>query len=382
MRVVFISKELNQTGGSGVLARMHLDSIKNAVGEENVCVMNLAVDLEPVRGKRYIAFGKYPSKLNRIKRHLEGNTYYFSNKIISDIVEYVIKNKIDVVFIDDSYFGRLAKELKNKCPEVRVLAFFHDVKAELFKIWMKRASNPINKWDLKIAMANERISVNCVDANILLNHAENELLKKYYNKEADYYLPVCVGKEDLKTDESPYDSTGKKHILFVGTSYLPNKNAARWFSKEVLPKVREQYDFWIVGKGLECLRDDISDPDVHIIGFVDSLAQYYVYSDVVTAPLVDGGGMKIKTAEAFSYGKVFMGSSESLHGYYDCLPETLKNNMVFCCDSKDDYIEALKKLSEGNIGKDKDALIKVYEEHYSPEAADNMTKQILFDGKK
>jgi hypothetical protein len=215
----------------------------------------------------------------------------------------------------------------------------------------------------------------------VLNRAENELLKKYYGKEADYYLPVCVGKALLQTDESPYGHTGKKHILFVGTSYLPNKNAARWFSAEVLPSVREQYDFWIVGKGLECLIEDIKDPDVHIIGFVESLAQYYEYTDVVIAPLVDGGGMKIKTAEAFSYGKVFMGSSESLHGYYDNLPDALKNNMVFCCDNKQEYIDALFNLSEGSLGKDNNELIMVYDENYSPEAANNMMSKILFDGK-
>ncbi len=377
MNVMFISKELQQTGGSGVLARMHLDSIKAVAGEENVFVIDLAVTAEPKREKRYIAYGKYPSKLNRIRRHLEGNTFYISNKIADEIVSIIGEEKIDVVFIDDSYFGILARKIKAKYEHVRVLAFFHDVKAELFKIWMKR-SDLFGKWTLKLGITNERISVNCVDANIVLNNAENELLKKYYQREADYLLPVCVGKASVEAKEDPYSPTGKKHIIFVGTSYLPNLNAARWFSAEVMPKVHDYYDFWVVGKGVECLRDEIHDPDVHIVGFVDSLVPYYVYSDVVIAPLVDGGGMKIKTAEAFSYGKIFMGSSESLHGYYDYLPDSLKDTIVFCCDSKDDYIKALLDLKGSVISKENGELEKIYEEYYSPEASVSMMKEILF----
>lgn len=376
MKVMFISKELNQTGGSGVLARMHLDSIKRAVGEENVHVINVSVNAKPIKDERYIAFGKYTSKLNRIRRHIEGNTFYFSNYIITEIVKYIVDKSIEVVFIDDSFFGLLVREIKKKCPNVRTLAFFHDVKAELFKIWMKRA-NLIDKWDLKIAMKNERISVKCVDANIVLNKAENELLQKHYRREAEYFLPVCVERDISEVHNDPYSISLKKHILFVGTSYLPNLNAARWFSKKVLPFVREHYDFWVIGKGVECLRDELEDKDVHIIGFVESLVPYYENADVVIAPLIDGGGMKIKTAEAFSYGKVFMGSSESLHGYYEILPEELKNSIVFCCDSEQDYIDALIGLANDSIDKENIDLVKVYEEHYSPEAATNMMKEIL-----
>ena len=378
MKVLFISKELHKTAGSGVGARMHLDSIKEAIGEENVYLIDLDVDIKPEKKAQYISYGKYPSKIDRIIRHIEGNTYYFSNRIICEIVECVKTNGIDVVFIDDSYFGKLAKAIKNQCPDVRVLAFFHDVKAELFKIWMKRA-NLINKWDYKNAIRNEYISVGVVDANIVLNSEEDELLRKYYEKEADYYLPVCVEKSFEIVADDPYTTENKKHILFVGTSYLPNLNAVRWFSSKVVPQVRDKYDLWVVGKGLECLREEISDSDVHIVGFADSIHPFYSKADIVIAPLVDGGGMKIKTAEAFSYGKVFMGSSESLHGYYSNIPDALKNKIVFCCDSADDYITNLNMLASGEINKENKELVDVYDMYYSHQAAVNKMKEILFD---
>lgn len=377
MKVLFISKELRQTAGSGVCARMHMDSIREIVGDSNLYLIDMSVAAKPEKKDHYLAFGKYPSRINRIIRHLQGNTYYFSNSIIGEIVEYIKVNEIEVVFLDDSYFGRLAREIKKKCPKVRVLAFFHDVKAELFPIWIKRA-NLINKWDYKIAIKNEKISVDEVDANIVLNSEEDDLLRKYYDISADYYLPICVEKKEIDTNENPYESSCKKHILFVGTSYLPNLNATRWFVKEVFPEIRERYDFWVVGKGVECLREEITEPDVHIVGFVESLFPYYKNSDVVIAPLVDGGGMKIKTAEAFAYGKVFMGSSESLHGYYDCLSDKLKDSVVFRCDSANDYIAGFEKINKRGLERENQDLMNVYEMNYSHKASVEKMREILF----
>lgn len=35
------------------------------------------------------------------------------------------------------------------------------------------------------------------------------------------------------------------------------------------------------------------------------------------APLFDGGGMKSKTVEALSFGKIFVGTEESLFGFWE-----------------------------------------------------------------
>ena len=74
----------------------------------------------------------------------------------------------------------------------------------------------IDKWDLSASIKNEEISTSCVDANVVLNKAENELLKSFYGKTADYYLPVCVEKNNSESFDDPFIDSGKKHIIFVG----------------------------------------------------------------------------------------------------------------------------------------------------------------------
>lgn len=368
MKAMFISKELNRVSGSNVSARMHRDCLAEILGEENLITIDLSPNATIIRSDNYISYGKYKSVFARIKRHLQGFTYDLSKKIVEDICVIIIMNKISFVFIDDSTYGKLVQAIKRQCPETKVVSFFHDVKAHLYPIWMSKEKLWVRTIDMRIGLKNEKLSTNSVDANIVLNRDEDSVLYEAYGKSADYFLPVCVPKGNEKTSDV-FEKSRKKHILFVGTSYYPNKIACRWFATEVLPEIRENYDFYIVGKGLECLREEISDPDVHLVGFAESLASYYEYADCVIAPLIEGGGMKIKTAEAFSFGKVFLGSKESLSGYFENIPEKSINNIVFLCESKEDYIISFNKLNKIGIKKHNADLTAFYEEKHSPIAA-------------
>ena len=158
---------------------------------------------------------------------------------------------------------------------------------------------------------------------------------------------------------------------------MPNIQGLHWFCDTVFDNIKENYDIWVIGKGLEKVRDEFNDDDIHVIGFVDSLSEYYSYADMVIAPLTDGGGMKIKTAEAISYGKIFLGSSESLYGYWEEIPDDLKDNVVFKCDTAEDYLTAFNKIDKKPVCKKNVELISLYDQLYSENAAYNIMKKIV-----
>lgn len=376
MKTMFISKELNQTAGSGVGARMHLASLKRCVGEQNVFVVDVSVMRRPEVKKNYIAFGKYRSRMDRIIRNLQGNIYFFSKKTIRVICSAIKKNQIEFVFVDDSYFGKLVQTIKKKCPDVVIVTFFHDVKAELFPIWMKRG-NLASKIEYRLGIYNEKISVRYTDANIVLNKEEDMLLQKHYGKKADAYFPVCVECGNNETHINPYDDNGRKHLLFVGTDYYPNTQGIKWFYANVLSKTNMKYDLWLVGRGLDSLKNDFTDDRVHAVGCVERLEPYYKYADAVIAPLTDGGGMKIKTAEALSQGKVFLGSSESLHGYYGEIPVDLQGKIIFKCDTAQEYLSALRVIDEEKSFLRDERLVQIYQQKFSPESARKIMEQLL-----
>ena len=159
---------------------------------------------------------------------------------------------------------------------------------------------------------------------------------------------------------------------------MANINGIRWFYKNVFLKISDYFDFWVVGKGLDCMKKEFSDnASFHAEGFVESLADYYRHADVIVAPLTGGGGMKIKTAEAISYGKVFVGSTESLHGYYEEMPKDIINKVIFRCDTIEDYLKAFSTMAEKEVKKQNEALVELYKTKYSSTASYNIMKKIV-----
>ena len=376
MKTMFISKGLHQTSGAGVGVRMHLSSLEKLVGKENVFIIDLLPNGEIIQKDNYMAFEKYRNALERLYRLSQGNIYLFSNKIIRSICNIIKENDIKFIFIDDSYYGNLVKKIKKSIPEAIVVCFFHDVKADLFPKWIRREKKIIRKIDYYLSIHQEKKSVIWTDANIVLNHTDDDFLKIYYGKKSDFYFPVCIKEESINA-KTPYKENGKLHILFVGTGYYPNKAGMKWFYDNVFINISHICDLTIVGKGLETLRDDIKDNGVEIIGYADSLIPFYQYADIVVAPLTDGGGMKIKTAEAFAYGKCFLGTSESLRGYYENIPNEVLNNHIFCCDSPEEYILAIQKIEKNGISKCNSLVKEIYKQYYSEEAAVRYMKNII-----
>jgi polysaccharide biosynthesis protein PslH len=108
-------------------------------------------------------------------------------------------------------------------------------------------------------------------------------------------------------------------ILFTGTmSYPPNAQAARWFATEVLPRVRARRP----AAGLAIVgRDPSADvlslaalPGVEVTGRVPDLRPWLAEAQVVVAPLLSGGGTKLKVVEAMAAGRPVVATSIGAEG--------------------------------------------------------------------
>ena len=98
-----------------------------------------------------------------------------------------------------------------------------------------------------------------------------------------------------------------KKGLFVGSYFFGNVDGLKMFIHNVLPHTDMQLT--VVGKGMKKLNIDNS--KVTIYDGVKSIASFYIDADFVIAPIVSGGGMKVKIAEAMMYGKKIVGTPEA-----------------------------------------------------------------------
>ena len=360
-------------------ADMHYKALCDIFGRENIFFINLSPTEKECRLQNYISYGKYKSVLDRVHRWMQGNMMFISNDIISEICEVINSNSIKTVFIEDSVFGNLVKKIKNRCKECKVLSFYHDVKADLYKQWMDNERTLKSKIEYTIGIRQEYVNQKYADINIVFNERDAKTYQVYYGKRPEAILPLPAPVPSISHDimNSITEKDDKKHILFVGKKYYPNLVGFKWFVDNVLPSLTANIQVDVVGRGLEELRNEYSDSRINVIGGVESLNPYYENADIVIAPLFDGGGMKSKTVEALSFGKIFVGTEESLFGFWEEMDSDIRGKTCYQCNTQEEWIQTINNLANDDIHKFNEDVFELFKAKFSYDVIRDQLKAIM-----
>ena len=360
-------------------ADMHYKALCDIFGRENIFFINLSPTEKECRLQNYISYGKYKSVLDRVHRWMQGNMMFISNDIISEICELINSNAIKTVFIEDSVFGNLVKKIKKSCKECKVFSFYHDVKADLYKQWMDNERTVKSKIEYTIGIKQENINQKYADINIVFNERDAKKFQAYYGKRPDVIIPLPAPVPAISDNimDSITAKDDKKHILFVGKKYYPNLVGFKWFVDNVLPSLTDNIQVDVVGRGLEELRNEYSDPHINVIGGVESLNPYYENADIVIAPLFDGGGMKSKTVEALSFGKIFIGTEESLFGFWEEMDSDIRGKTCYQCNTPEEWIQTINNLANDDIHKFNEDIFELFKAKFSYDVIRDQLKAIM-----
>lgn len=380
MKVVFISQRL----GNNVCSKIHLKAFEKIVSKEDLLILDLNPNEKARIEENHVFMGKF-SIIEKVEWALQQTTWFLTNKRINEICDYINNFKADVIFIDDSCLGKIAKKIKEKKMDVKVITFYHDIISDLYP-----QLNKANDFKFKVlmyhaAIKGEILSEKFSDKNLVLNERDARLYQNLYKRNPDELLPMAVADPDLfelHAAEFDFDAKkkqNKKIILFVGAYYKPNIEGLKWFVDNVFKFLGNNYLLLVVGRKLEMLCEDYTgESNILILGGVEKLAPFYNNADVVVAPIFSGGGMKQKTAEAFAYGKTFIGTTESMQGYENTLNIIENNhNIVFSGDSPEEQIQAFEYIEKNQIYGFHEVLNNTFKENYSIEAIENRLCSII-----
>lgn len=382
MKILYISDFLyGDLSGANTAAKAHLNTLREIIGEKNVDVIALTGSKD-IKCKD-VTYKSYSNKLfNYINSYL-GYTTYMNTFIVNKILKFIYKGDYNIIFIDNSIYGKLVKKIKNKFPNKVVFSFYHDVKQELCKEWKNKAPW-YKKKVYESMMSNEIINQKYCDVNIILNNRESYLYKKYYKKLPEAELGIYMNVDKNLTNDSVKNLGEQLKILFVGGYYYPNVNGITWFINNIKSKINIPVELTIVGNGMEKLSEVGFPSWVRILGRVESLSDYYEECDLVVEPIFEGGGMKVKTAEALGYGKIILATKESLVGYMENIPKDYFGKLVYECETIDDFIEALNDvyINRKYLYKYNDELREIFNKYYSNESAKILLSNLIDKYKK
>lgn len=380
MKVVFISQRL----GDNVCSKIHLKAFETIVSKEDLLIIDLnRLEKKRTEGNR-VFFGGF-DKREKLEWLFQQTTWFLTNERIDRICQYIKNFNAEIVFVDDACLGKVVKKIKDRFPKIKVITFYHDIIADLY-----RQNDRKQDWKFKVlmyhaALKGENYSQNYSDKNMVLNERDDKLYQKYYGKKADGFLTMAVAEPELNSlnavelDFELIRKQNKRVILFVGALYKPNLDGLQWFVDNVFQNLSDEYFLLVIGRKLETLKDNYKNiQNMMIVGGVDKLAPYYNNADIVIAPIFSGGGMKQKTAEAFAYGRTFIGTTESLQGYESELNlEDNHHRIVFSCDTPEGQLEAFEYIERNKTYGFHQQLNKAYNEKYSVKAIERSIRKLL-----
>lgn len=364
-------------------ANTHLRALKDIYGKNNVFEIDLLKE-EYIEKNNYISFGYDGKKIiKRIIRYAQGNINFITDSIIDSICEIIEKNNISLVFSEESDLGKFYRVIKVKYPGIKIVCFFHDISYDLFRGRIKNTP----KWKIHYILecyrviSQEKEAIKYIDRIVVFHEKDAVKFFNIYGIKRINLIPLCMEPNMVSSTNKNIitHKNDEKTILFVCSSYYVNIKGFLWFYRKIINNLEGKFHVDIVGSGTEQFKNVIHTRKVRLIGRVDKLEKYYENADIVIAPVFEGGGMKMKTIEALAFGKCLVSTSESLNGYWEVIPEDMKNRLIYKCDTEQQWIKACNNLLANDINKLNEEIIVMANKYFSYDYLTKKMRKLLKD---
>ena len=181
-------------------------------------------------------------------------------------------------------------------------------------------------------------------SNIILSVSPEEarLLKELYGLRNVHVVPngVDVGMFEASSARKWHEARDNVVFFHGSLSWYPNVEATDFILDYIAPKM-EKSTFIICGPNPTptFLKKIARSKNVKYLGYADRLPEYIKGSDLCIAPLVSGGGSKLKILEFAAAGRPIVATKKAVEG----LPFIDKYNALLFDRIDDEFVDGMKK---------------------------------------
>lgn len=248
-----------------------------------------------------------------------------STVFYDDWVNYVKNIKwdaYDVVHIESSRYYFVVDEAKKH--KANVLVRMHNIESEYGLNLCRKNKSIGNYLRYYSYYSNEKRTVRKANGLIFLTDRDILNAHKLYNvnNAMSFKNPVCIDTDNDLKDYAKAINECHIRFLMTGTlNYGSNVDGIIWFLETVWNKNYndDKYTLTIAGAHPNNrLKEVIAKScNVRLVDTPEDMSPYFRAADVYIASVFDGAGMKVKVAEALSYGLPVIGTTHAYIGYED-----------------------------------------------------------------
>ena len=243
---------------------------------------------------------------------------YRSPEMRDAIRDLVRGEAIDLIVCD---FLAPAVNLPDDLPVPTVL-FQHNVEARIWERHAEVATHPLRRQYFEAQwlrmQAFERAQCRRVDHVVAVSADDLAYFHDEYGVQS--VSAVATGVDTDFFRPAAADGADPNSIVFTGSmDWMPNEDAVRWFTGEILPRIRDEMPnarLEIVGRNPTADVQALAEQTdvVQVTGTVADVRPYLERAAVVVVPLRIGGGTRLKIFEAMAMEKAIVSTTIGAEG--------------------------------------------------------------------
>ncbi|MFN5182933.1 MAG: glycosyltransferase family 4 protein [Bacteroidota bacterium] len=255
------------------------------------------------------------------------------------IKSVLIREVFDVIILDSLYVTPYVSTIR-KYSKAKIVLRAHNIEHKIWERKYLQESNPIKKSYLKLLASRlkkyEQKSVSEVDGVAAISIEDVKYFKKNFSLPIEF-IPFGF-------DERPvpkFESFNNTKAYFLGAmDWHPNIQAVSWMIENIFPSIdSETRDFSITIAGNKMPSEFLNYKSNNLIvkGKIDDPISFSDDFGIMLAPILSGGGLKIKVVEAMALGKTVITTDVGAEGL-----GAIPGKHFYLCNSKEEFISAIK----------------------------------------